>query len=209
MTTKTLIRAAKVALWIGCLIPAAKLLWRAFLGDGLGANPIEEITHSTGFTALMLLMITLAVTPVRRFTGINWLIQLRRPLGLFAFFYAFLHFATYVGLDRFFDFSDIGEDILKRPYITVGFIAFLLLIPLAVTSTKGWIRKLGKRWTKLHYLIYPITALGILHYLWKEKADFFQPMYFGIALAILLLLRIKPRKSAPRTQSSGSIASNG
>ena len=179
----------KLAVWIGALTPAAILIWRAWHGR-LGANPIEKVTHWTGLTALNLLLITLAVTPLRRLTGYNEVIKLRRPLGLFAFFYAVMHFLTYVVLDLFFDFSRVGADILKRPYITVGFTAFLLLIPLAVTSTKGWIRRLGKRWQQLHALIYVSAALAILHFFWKEKADLRNPGIFAMVLAVLMVLRL-------------------
>jgi sulfoxide reductase heme-binding subunit YedZ len=174
--------------WVLCLIPAGLLVWRFFTG-GLGANPIEFITLKTGFWTLTLLLVTLAITPLRRITGWNRLVQYRRLLGLFAFFYATLHFMTYVALDLFFDFGAVAADIAKRPYITVGFSAFVLLIPLAVTSTKGWIRRLGKRWTKLHRLIYATGALGVLHYYWKVKADTRQPLIFAAILIVLMLLR--------------------
>jgi methionine sulfoxide reductase heme-binding subunit len=182
---------AKVALWLLCLTPAALLLRRALTG-GLGANPIEFITLRTGWWALVLLLATLATTPLRRVTGWNRIIQLRRPLGLFAFFYATLHFLTYVTLDRFFEFGEIGEDILKRPYITVGFTAFVLLIPLAITSTRGWIRRLGRRWLQLHRLIYVSAALAVLHYYWKKasKADIAEPLLFAGILGVLLLARL-------------------
>jgi sulfoxide reductase heme-binding subunit YedZ len=180
---------AKPIIWVGALTPAALLLIR-FFQDDLGANPIEKITHWTGRTALTLLMISLAVTPIRRITGFNQVIQLRRLLGLFAFFYAVLHFSTYVVLDLFFDFSAVAEDILERPYITVGFTAFVLLIPLALTSTKGWIRRLGKRWTIVHRLVYISAGLAVLHFLWKVKADSRLPLIYASVLAILLLLRL-------------------
>ena len=182
---------AKSVLWVLCLIPAARLVYGAFT-DNLTANPIEFITHETGFWALTLLMVTLAVTPVRRITGWNRIIQLRRPLGLFAFFYLLLHFLTYVSLDRWFDFSTIAEDIAERPYITVGFTAFVLLIPLAVTSTKGWIRRLGKRWTMIHRAIYISAALGVLHFYWKKsaKSDTAEPLLFAAILGVLLIARV-------------------
>ena len=180
----------KPIIWVGALTPAAILLWRA-LHDGLGANPVELITHWTGRTALTLIMVTLAVTPIRRVTGFNPIIQVRRPLGLFAFFYTVLHFLTYVILDLFFDFSHVAEDILKRPYITVGFTAFVLLIPLAITSTKGWIRRMGKKWVLVHRLIYISAALGVLHYYWKVKADTRTPAIFAGVLAVLMLARLR------------------
>jgi sulfoxide reductase heme-binding subunit YedZ len=183
--------AAKAAVWILCLIPAGILAWRAYTG-GLGANPIEFITLHTGFWTLVFLLVTLAVTPVRRVTGWNRIIQFRRLLGLFAFFYATLHFLTYVTLDLFFDFGAIAADIVKRPYITVGFTAFLLLIPLAVTSTKGSIRRLGRNWLRLHRLVYVSATLAVLHFYWKKsaKSDIAEPLIFAAILASLLLFRV-------------------
>ena len=183
--------AAKAAVWMLCLTPAGLLVWRAFTG-GLGANPIEFITLRTGFWTLVLIMVTLAVTPVRRVTGWHRIIQFRRMLGLFAFFYATLHFLTYVTLDLFFDFSAIAADIVKRPYITVGFTAFLLLVPLALTSTKGWIRRLGRNWLRLHRLLYVSAALAVLHFYWKKsaKSDIGEPLIFAGILAALLLFRV-------------------
>lgn len=183
--------AAKAAVWMLCLTPAGLLIWRAFTG-GLGANPIEFITLHTGFWTLVLIMVTLAVTPVRRVTGWHRIIQFRRMLGLFAFFYATLHFLTYVTLDLFFDFSAIAADIVKRPYITVGFTAFLLLVPLALTSTKGSIRRLGRNWLRLHRLLYVSAALAVLHFYWKKsaKSDIGEPLLFAGILAALLLFRV-------------------
>jgi sulfoxide reductase heme-binding subunit YedZ len=183
--------AAKAAVWMLCLTPAGLLIWRAFT-DGLGANPIEFITLRTGFWTLVLIMVTLAVTPVRRVTGWHRIIQFRRMLGLFAFFYATLHFLTYVTLDLFFDFSAVAADIVKRPYITVGFTAFLLLVPLALTSTKGSIRRLGRNWLRLHRLLYVSAALAVLHFYWKKsaKSDIAEPLIFAGILAVLLLFRV-------------------
>jgi methionine sulfoxide reductase heme-binding subunit len=184
-------RPARAAVWLLCLTPAGLLVWRGFTGR-LTANPIEFITLETGFWALTLLMVTLAITPVRRITGWNRLISFRRLIGLFAFFYATLHLLTYITLDRFFEFGEIGADILKRPYITVGFAAFLLLLPLAITSTRGWVRRLGRRWITLHRLIYPAAALAVLHFYWKKasKADVSEPLLFAGILAALLLVRL-------------------
>ena len=181
----------KPLIWIIALVPAAWLLI-GFFRDDLGANPIEKITNWTGYWTLCLLTATLAITPLRRLTGWNRVIKMRRLLGLFAFFYATLHFCTYIVLDQFFGFSYIVEDILERPYITVGFTAYVLLIPLAVTSTKGWIRRLGKRWTHLHRLIYVIVPLGILHFYWKviSKAFMIDVLIFAILVAALLVLRL-------------------
>lgn len=188
----------KPVIWTGCLLPAAILVVQA-LRDELTANPIEHVTLWTGYTTLVLLMITLAVTPIRRITGWNRVIQLRRLIGLFAFFYVVLHFLTYMVLDQFFAFEFIIEDIIERPYITVGFLAFVLLIPLASTSTRGWIRRLGRRWQYLHRAIYASAALGVVHYYWKVKADTREPLIFAAILGGLLLLRLPPlRKLAVR-----------
>lgn len=161
------------------------------LGGRLGANPIEEITHRTGDWTIRLLLATLAVTPLRRITGWNRLIRFRRTIGLLAFSYACVHFLTYVGLDQGFALAYVGEDIAKRPYITVGFAAFVMLIPLAVTSTQGWVRRLGgRRWNALHRLIYVAAACGVLHYLWLVKGDQWTPVYYATVLVLLLALRV-------------------
>ena len=180
---------AKPVLFVLCLLPLAILIVNA-VGNRLGANPIEAITHFTGLWALRFLLITLAITPLRRLTGINQLIRYRRMLGLFAFFYVCLHFLTYVVLDHFFDWQAIGQDIIKRPYITVGFLAFVLLIPLAVTSTNNMVRRLGSKWRRLHRLIYLIGLLAILHFLWLVKADLLEPGIYGLILLGLLILRL-------------------
>jgi methionine sulfoxide reductase heme-binding subunit len=184
------VTAAVIAVWAACLLPAAILVQRGFTG-GLTANPIEFLTLETGFWALTLLMVTLTITPLRRITGWNRIIRFRRITGLCAFFYATVHLLIYISLDRFFAFGEIGADILKRPYITVGFLAFLLLLPLAVTSTRGWIRRLGPRWQLIHRLIYPATALAVLHFYWKKasKADITEPVLFAAILAALLFFR--------------------
>ena len=197
------IKTLKLIIWIGALIPLA-LLILFFFADNLGANPIEKITHWTGRSALVLLMVTLAVTPLRRFSRYNQLIQLRRPIGLFAFFYACLHFLTYVVLDLFFDFGLVAEDIIERPYITVGFTAFVLLIPLAITSTKGWIRRMGKKWTLLHRLVYVSAALGVLHYYWKVKADARTPAIFAGVLVLLMLARLRFSRGARAAAAPGT-----
>jgi methionine sulfoxide reductase heme-binding subunit len=177
------------------LIPFAILVYYAFT-DKLTANPIEYITHFTGDWTLYFLLITLSITPLRKLTGINSVIRYRRMLGLFAFFYACLHFSTYFVLDQFFDFGAIVEDIVNRPYITVGFAAFILLIPLALTSTRNMVTKLGQRWRQLHSLIYLITGLGLLHYYWLVKADTRVPIALAIVFTCLLLLRLKWVKNA-------------
>ncbi|HEX6939674.1 MAG TPA: protein-methionine-sulfoxide reductase heme-binding subunit MsrQ [Longimicrobiales bacterium] len=183
-------RSTTTLLWLGCLAPLAVLGWDATHG-GLGANPITEATHRTGRWALILLLVTLAFTPVRRLTGWNGAIRWRRTVGLFAFFYAALHFAIYVVLDYFFDWALIVEDIAERPYVTVGFTAFLLLVPLAATSNRFSIRRLGKRWQRLHRLVYIATALAVLHFLWLVKApDIGRPLRYGAVLALLLAVRV-------------------
>jgi sulfoxide reductase heme-binding subunit YedZ len=180
-------RLLKPTVFLLCLVPLAWIVIDG-LSDGLGANPIETITHRTGDWTLRLLLLSLTVTPARRLLRWNWPLRVRRMLGLFTFFYAILHFATYLVLDQFFDWGEILKDIVKRPYITVGFTALLLLIPLAVTSTNGMMRRLGRRWAQLHQLVYVIATLGVFHYLWLVKADLLQPLvYAGILLALLLV----------------------
>jgi sulfoxide reductase heme-binding subunit YedZ len=200
----------KVVVWLGSLWPLADIGYR-FVTHDLTANPIENITLSTGTAALVFLLITLAVTPLRKITGLNWLIRFRRLFGLFAFFYAFLHFCTFVVLDKFFDWQEMVKDVIKRPFITVGFIAFLLLIPLAVTSTAWSIRKLGgKKWNLLHRLIYISAALGVIHFWWKVKADHREPATYASILAILLLYRlgvtIRSRLNAAPVQPKAALA---
>lgn len=187
----------KIIVFIICLVPLAFGIWDGFT-DQLGANPIEEITHRTGDWTLRLLLITLAATPARRLLGWTWPLRVRRMLGLYTFFYACLHFLTYFVLDQFFDWDEIFKDIIKRPYITIGFSAFLLLVPLAVTSTNSMMRRLGKRWGQLHQLIYVIAVFGILHYLWLVKADYLQPLiHAGILLALLLVRAWYQRQTMP------------
>ncbi len=184
-----IIRLVKPAVFAACLLPVVLLIWRTLDGS-IGPNPVEGITHATGDWALRLLLVTLAVTPLRRLSGWAPLVRLRRMLGLFAFFYAVLHFITYLWLDQFFDWQAIGADIAKRPYITVGFTALALMVPLAVTSTRGWQRRLGARWKQLHRLIYPIGVLAVLHYLWLVKADLLEPAIYAAVLALLLAARM-------------------
>jgi len=183
----------KAAVWIACLAPLLRLIWKG-MHDDLGANPIEFITLSTGTWTLVLLLATLAISPLRQITGRPWLIRFRRLVGLFAFFYAVLHFTTYVWLDKFFDFSEMARDVLKRPFITAGFSAFLLLVPLAMTSTAGSIRRLGgRRWQSLHRLIYVSASAGVIHFWWKVKADTREPAIYAAILAVLLLYRVVTR----------------
>ncbi len=195
-----MIRWIKFGVFLLCLIPFALLLWKFFgphptdtttWGAGLGPNPVEALEHGTGDWALRFLLITLAITPVRRLLHFPALIRFRRMFGLFAFFYACLHFATYLGLDKFLNLHEILADVVKRKYITVGFLAFCLLVPLAATSTAGWIRRLGgKRWQALHRLIYFSAIAGVIHYLWLVKVDILEPVEYGIVLAILLAYRL-------------------
>ena len=180
----------KVVVFLLCLMPLASLGWRALHND-LSANPIEFITHATGDWTLRFLLITLAITPLRKILRLPDLIRFRRMLGLFAFFYACLHFTTYIWLDKFFDLAEMWKDVAKRRYITVGFTAFVLLIPLAITSTTGWIRRLGgRRWQQLHRLIYISAICGVIHYYWLVKSAVLRPLTYGAILAVLLLWRI-------------------
>ena len=183
--------AIKVALFLASLLPFANMAWLTV--QGALTEPLEYITHQTGDWALYFLCITLAVTPLRRLTGWNWVVRLRRMLGLFCFFYALLHFTTFLWFDHFFDWSAMWKDVLKRPFITVGFIAFLMLVPLAATSTNGMVKRLGgKRWRWLHRLIYVIAPLAILHFWWMKagKNDFAEPILFGTIVVLLLGLRV-------------------
>ena len=211
MDQKRAVLGLKVVLWVSAAAPGAwlvaGLLGLGVLGPGalgvlgpdvdfprfaglLGANPTEKLTHVTGMTTLVLLLVTLSVTPIRRFTGWNPVIRLRRPLGLFAFFYALSHFSIWLIFYTVFDVTVMVEDIVERPYITVGFSAFLILIPMALTSTKGWIRRLGKRWRTLHRGIYIAAILGVVHFYWLVKADTRLPLFLGGCLIVLLALRI-------------------
>lgn len=197
----------KVLMWLSCLAPVA-WLGAGFFTGWLGVNPIEKLTRVTGLTTLILLLVTLAVSPARRLTGWNPLIKLRRPLGLFAFFYAFLHFSIWMGLDLGFRLDWVWEDIVERPYITVGFSAFLLLIPLAATSTTGWIRRLGRRWAVLHRLAYVATGLGLIHFYWLVKADVRLPLLLIGIFAVLMAARVQ-RWWARRGRGSGARSGGG
>lgn len=184
-----MLRYLKPIVFLACLLPLGRLAWRGFHSD-LGANPIEAITHGTGDWTLILLLVTLSITPVRKFTRQYWLIHFRRMIGLFAFFYGFLHLMTYVWLDKFFDVHEMLADIAKRRFITAGMTAFTLMIPLALTSTKWSIRKLGgRRWQALHRLIYFSAAAGVIHYIWLVKADLRKPLEYATILGVLLLAR--------------------
>jgi sulfoxide reductase heme-binding subunit YedZ len=179
----------KVAVWAASLGPLVQIAYLGATHD-LTANPIEFVTLTTGTSALVFLLITLAVTPLRKLTGLNWLIRFRRLFGLFAFFYALLHLCIFVGVDKFFDWQEILKDVMKRPFITVGFLSFLLMVPLAITSTAWSIRKLGgKKWNLLHRLTYLSAILAIIHFWWKVKADHSEPATYGAILAVLLVYR--------------------
>ncbi|HXC48966.1 MAG TPA: protein-methionine-sulfoxide reductase heme-binding subunit MsrQ [Candidatus Sulfotelmatobacter sp.] len=180
----------KTGVFLICLFPIASLLWRG-LHKGLTANPIEFITHATGDWTLRFILFTLCVTPLRKLFALPELIRFRRMLGLFAFFYGCLHFTTYIWLDKFFDLKEVWKDIAKRPYITVGFLAFVLLIPLAITSTAGWIRRLGgRRWQLLHRAIYISAVAGVIHYYWLVKSAVLRPLAYAAIVAVLLLWRL-------------------
>jgi len=180
----------KIVVFLVCLIPLGMLVWRG-LNNGLGANPVEFIQLTTGRWTLRFLVFTLCVTPFRKVLKLPDLIRFRRMLGLFAFSYLCIHFLTYLVLDQSLDLSAIWKDVAKRPFITVGFLGFLLLLPLAITSTAGWIRRLGgKRWQALHRAIYFAAVCGVIHYYWKVKSDVRMPLFYGALVGILLLSRL-------------------
>lgn len=190
-------RWAKPLLFILCLVPLAILLWRGYQQD-LGANPLEFITHATGDWTLRFLLVSLAVTPLRRLARLPELIRFRRMIGLFAFFYGALHLITYLWFDQFFDFADILKDVAKRPFITAGMAAFLAMAPLAATSTAGWIRRLGGRnWQRLHRLAYFAALAGVVHYYWLVKSDIRRPLLYASIAAVLLLARLPVRRLRP------------
>jgi sulfoxide reductase heme-binding subunit YedZ len=196
----------KAALFAACLLPLSYYAWGAWQ-DTLGANPIEAVTRGLGDWTLRLLLITLSVTPLRRFTGWHWLLRLRRMLGLFTFFYVCLHLTCYLWLDQFFDWHSIAKDILKRPFITVGMSAFLLLVPLAATSNNAMVRRLGgRRWQALHRAVYPIAILAVTHFWWMVKKDVTEPAIYALVLAVLLGLRMWWRELERRRQLAGEYA---
>lgn len=195
------VKALKLPVFLLCLGPAGLLIWKGF-HDLLGANPLDVITRSTGLWTLIFILITLGVSPLRKLLKLPWLIRFRRMLGMFAFFYGCLHLTTYVWLDKFFNVPEMLHDIVKRRFITAGMTAWALMLPLALTSTAGWIRRLGgKRWQSLHRLIYFSAAAGVIHFIWLVKADLRRPLTYGAVLAILLAFRfmdsalnkVKPR----------------
>jgi sulfoxide reductase heme-binding subunit YedZ len=199
--TPTWLPAVKVALFAVALLPLARLVLAGTHGwfGGLGANPVELVTRSTGTWTLVLLVASLAVTPLRRATGLHWLVRLRRMLGLFAFFYATLHFTTYLWFDQWFDAQAIAKDVLKRPFITMGFLAFVLMLPLAATSTDAMVRRLGRRWSVLHRAVYVVAVAAILHYWWHKagKNDFSEVGWYAAAVVLLLGWRVFDRLRAP------------
>jgi len=199
--SKSFFRVTKPVVFALCLLPLALLTLRAFEigGLGLGANPVEELLHQLGRWGLKFLLITLAITPLRRWTTWNWLIRFRRMLGLFAFFYVVLHFVTYAVLDQGLELSLIVEDIVKRPYITLGMTGLLLLVPLAVTSTRGMMRRLGKRWVLLHRLVYLVAILGVWHFYWQVKLDTLDALIYVLILAVLLATRLRGLRVLTRT----------
>ncbi len=197
---------AKAVVFLLCLAPLASLLWR-FQNDQLGANPIEFITRATGDWTLRFLVIGLAITPLRKVLGQPWLIKYRRMIGLYAFFYACLHFITYIWLDKFFDWEDAWRDVMKRPFITVGFLSFVLMIPLALTSTAGGLGRLGgKRWARRHRRVYISAIAGVVHYWWLVKSDIRDPLLYAVLTGILLAYRVGVallgRQSASRVHAS-------
>jgi sulfoxide reductase heme-binding subunit YedZ len=204
----------KPLVFAAALAPLAWLVCGLFgwFGASLGADPVKKLEHECGKTALQLLLLTLSVTPLRNLLGMPQLLRLRRMLGLFAFFYVVLHFTVYLALDLELNFATLGADILKRPYITIGFTALLLLIPLAVTSTNAMQRRLGRRWQTLHRLVYVVAVLGVWHFYWQVKRDVREPLVYAGILAVLLLyrlLRARQRATAPVTSRSGSATAPG
>ncbi|MBU3694108.1 MAG: sulfoxide reductase heme-binding subunit YedZ [Rhodocyclaceae bacterium] len=182
-------QALRIALWIACLLPLARLVWLGF-NNGLGANPIEFISRSTGTWTLVLLLATLCVTPLRQLNSWTELVRVRRLLGLFAFFYASLHFLNWIAVDQFFDWPAMLKDIVKRPFVTVGFAGFVLLLPLALTSTDAARRRLKRNWARLHTLVYVVPVLGVLHYWWLVKKGVQTPLPYTVAVAVLLGWRV-------------------
>ncbi|MEY4932760.1 MAG: hypothetical protein RLZZ403_1080 [Pseudomonadota bacterium] len=198
-------RIYKPALFVLCLVPFLRTAAGAFgiAGQSLGVNPVEDILHSFGEWALRFLVLTLLMTPLRDVTGKPWLLSFRRMLGLYAFFYTLMHFTVWFALDREFNLGGVVEDVLKRPFITIGFLAFVLLIPLAVTSTNGMMRRLGRRWKSLHRLVYPIAILGVWHFYWLVKADVREPLVYAAIFAVLLGWRVwKARQRRTRAAAT-------
>ena len=205
MATSQSMRSAKVLVFSLCFAPTLVLIWDSLTG-GLSVNPIEDITHRTGDWALRFVLLTLAVTPFRWLSRWNEVIRYRRMLGLFTFWYASLHFSTYIVFDHFFDVRSIADDVIERKYVTAGFFGFVLMLPLAVTSTQGWIRRLGKRWSVLHRLIYVAAVAGVVHFLWLVKLETSEPLIYAAVLSGLFLVRVVRRKL---TRAAGHQVSSG
>jgi sulfoxide reductase heme-binding subunit YedZ len=199
------IKFARVVVFVNAAVPLVLLAWDAYY-HRLGANPLEYFTHTTGTLTLVFLLLTLAVTPLRKLLGLPWMVKLRRMIGLYAFFYGFLHLTAYLWFDKSFNFGAVAEDVWKRRFILVGMFSFFLMVPLAITSTNAMVRRLGgKRWNLLHKLVYVSAAGGVVHYWLLVKADTRIPVGFGIALAILLLVRFLFKYLKPSTQRKASI----
>ncbi|VAW76302.1 Protein-methionine-sulfoxide reductase heme-binding subunit MsrQ [hydrothermal vent metagenome] len=198
-------RFLKPLVFVLCLVPAVMLTWQLY-ADQLGANPIDEIADATGEWTLRFLLITLMATPFKRLFGWGWAIRVRRMLGLFAFFYVTLHLSTYLWLDQFFDWPEIWLDILDRPFITVGMLAFVLLLPLVATSNHAMVRRLGRNWKRLHRLAYVIPMLGVLHFWWLVKADVLEPFVYGGVLVVLLALRLRQNVFVRKTAREGAVS---
>ena len=199
------IRFAKLVFLVNGLVPLTLLLWDVYRKQ-VGANPLEFVTRTTGMLTLVFLLITLAVTPLRRITGLNWLTRFRRTVGLFAFFYGSLHLLTYVFFDRFFHLTTIPGDVVKRPFIAIGMTAFFLMVPLAITSTDKMVKRLGgKRWIQLHRIVYLSGILGVLHYYMLVKSDVRLPLTFGFLLALLLGFRLFAKYYTPQPRVSSSV----
>ena len=200
-------RAVRAAVFAACLLPLARLFLLGW-NDGLGANPVEFVTRSLGTWTLVLLCLTLSITPLRRIGGWNGLVRLRRMLGLFAFFYGCLHLTSYVWFDQWFDPMAILKDVLKRPFVTVGFAAWLLMVPLALTSNAAMIRRLGARWAELHRAVYAVAVLGVLHFWWHKagKNDLAEPMLYAAVVALLLGWRLwwRWRRAQPGSRRSSA-----
>ena len=200
--------AGKSAVFIACLLPLAYVAWK-FTHDQLGANPIRELEIETGLWTLRMLAVTLSITPVRRAFGWNWLQKYRRMLGLFTFFYASVHLSRWAGVDWFFAWGDMWDEIVKHKYILIGMLTWLIMVPLAITSTRGWVRRLGTRWTQLHRLVYAAAITGTIHYLWAVKKDTFFPLVYFAVFAMLLGYRViaaRRKSSRERPPRSGAAA---
>lgn len=200
-------RLLKVVVFAVCAAPAVVLLYRTFVSGDLGVNPVETLQHDTGTPALQILLATLAITPLRRLTGWNQLIRLRRMLGLWAFFYAFVHFGIYLVFDKLFSLSGVVEDTVLRRFVLAGMVSLLAMLPLAVTSTRGWIRRLGgKRWRRLHRLVYVAAVAGALHFVWKEKVLTVETVSYSLAVLVLLgsraALALRTRVSSSASPSA-------